>query len=310
MELVKYKPKTIVVIDQAETPLNNLKIEVVNLTKDQDFKAVVCDIRNKIQLNYLFNLYKPNIIYHCAACKHVSLMEENPFEAVSVNIEGTKTLSDLAVKFNVDRFIMVSTDKAVNPISVMGVTKYLAELYLRALQQRNLKTKFMITRFGNVLGSNGSVIPLFRKQIEERIPLTITHAEATRFFISVDEVCKLILESSHIGNGGELFIFDMGKPIKVVDLAKRLIASYGLLKNEIKIDYIGLRAGEKLHEELFCTDSKIINTTNPRVFKIYKKESSFNEVKPIVEEIIETSKNYNLLILIEKIKHLIPHYPV
>lgn len=313
-QLGKYKPKKLVVLDQAETPLHSLTLKTEATYKDLDFHPVLCDIRNKQNLEHLFNLYQPDVIYHCAAYKHVPLMEKNPSEAVSVNIQGTKNLADLAAKHNIERFVMISTDKAVNPSNVMGATKRVAEMYVQSLfnslqNQKEIKTKYITTRFGNVLGSNGSVVPLFKKQIAEGGPVTITHPEIIRYFMTIPEACQLVIEASSMGKGGEIFIFDMGKAVKIIDLANKMIRLAGFIPGEdIKITAIGLRPGEKLFEELLNDKSITLPTYHEKIMIVKENNSQFDKVSHEVNQIIEIAKEKQNNAIVKKIKELVPEY--
>jgi FlaA1/EpsC-like NDP-sugar epimerase len=302
----------LVVLDQAETPLHNLTLKFELEQDGLKFTPIVCDIRNKQKLEYLFKTYRPDIIYHCAAYKHVPMMEKNPSEAVAVNIEGTKILADLAVKYEIERFIMISTDKAVNPSSVMGATKRVTEIYLQSLNNEHCNkkdTKFITTRFGNVSGSNGSVIPLFKNQIEQGGPLTITHPDVTRYFITISEACQLVMEASFMASGGEIFIFDMGKPIKIIDIAIKMIQLAGLVpEKDIKIETIGLRPGEKLHEQLIHVESIKLSTNHKRILRIKEIENQYNYIEKEVNKIIRVAKQHDPTEIIKSIKKLIPEY--
>ena len=252
-QIIPYHPKMLVLIDQAESAIYDLQLEINEMQSGIPCTVVLADICNQSRMESIFKDTKPQVVFHAAAYKHVPVMEENPVEAVNVNIVGTRILADLSVKYGVETFVMISTDKAINPTGVMGASKRIAEIYVQSLNAKE-KTKFITTRFGNVLGSNGSVIPRFRQQIEKGGPVTITHAEITRFFMTIPESCQLVLEAGAIGKGGEVFIFDMGKSVKVFDLAKKMIQLSGLtLDKDIKIVFTGLRPGEKLYEELLHT---------------------------------------------------------
>ncbi len=311
-QLGKYSPKKLVVIDQAETPLHSLTLKVEKEYSSIDFQPVVCDIRNKDNLEYLFQRYNPDIIYHCAAYKHVPMMEKNPAEAVSVNIMGTKILADLAVKYNIERFIMISTDKAVNPSNVMGATKRVAEMYVQSLHHllnKKINTKFITTRFGNVLGSNGSVVPLFKKQIEEGGPVTITHPSIIRYFMTIPEACQLVMEASSMGSGGEIFIFDMGKAVKIIDLARKMIRLAGFIpEKEIKIKSIGLRPGEKLFEELLNDKSITLPTYHEKIMIVKENHSNYNCIEKQVEDIIKAAYEYKSTKIVKKLKTIVPEY--
>ncbi|MCE1157044.1 MAG: polysaccharide biosynthesis protein, partial [Bacteroidales bacterium] len=255
MQLMNFDTKLIVLLDMAESPMHTLKLELQEKFEDKNVTVFLGDVRNKERMDFMMDLYRPDMIYHAAAYKHVPMMEDYPVESVQVNVLGTKILADLAVKYKVERFVMVSTDKAVNPTNVMGASKRIAEIYVQSLYRKlhatmnGSTTKFITTRFGNVLGSNGSVIPYFKKQIEHGGPVTVTHPEIIRYFMTIPEACMLVLEAGSMGHGGEIYIFDMGKPVKIVDLARKMIRLAGYIpEEEIKIVYTGLRPGEKLYE--------------------------------------------------------------
>ncbi|MDP5158441.1 MAG: polysaccharide biosynthesis protein [Flaviramulus sp.] len=311
-QLGKYSPKSLIVIDQAETPLHSLTLKVENKFPELNFIPIICDIRNKERLDYLFKTLKPDIIYHCAAYKHVPMMEKNPSESVSVNILGTKILADLAAKFDVERFIMISTDKAVNPSNVMGATKRVAEMYVQSLHnflKDRSRTKFITTRFGNVLGSNGSVVPLFKKQIQEGGPVTITHPDIIRYFMTIPEACQLVMEASTMGSGGEIFIFDMGKAVKIIDLARKMILLAGFIpEKEIKIKAIGLRPGEKLYEELLNDKSITLPTYHDKIMIVKVNNDQFDYIEKEVDQIIKVSNNNESIKIVKRIKKLVPEY--
>ena len=290
-QIANYPIKQILLLDQAESPLYEIQQELNN-KQNLSFKTIIADISNINRLNKIFNTHKIDLIFHAAAYKHVPLMEENPFEAIHINIKGTKQLMDLAVKNNVEKFVMISTDKAVNPTNVMGATKRIAEIYAKCKQQEN-KTKFIITRFGNVLGSNGSVIPLFTKQINDGGPLTVTHKEITRFFMTIPEACQLVLEAGIMGNGGEIFVFNMGESVKIFDLAVKMIQLSGLkYPEDIDIKIIGLRPGEKLYEELLSNKETTLPTHHPKI--LIAKEELLN-YKFLHQKIINLTDNLTSL---------------
>ncbi|MGJ5643154.1 polysaccharide biosynthesis protein [Formosa sp. S-31] len=306
-KLTRFNYKKIILLDNAESPLYNLQQEFIqkNIKK---FEIILADVRNTIRLNQVFELYRPNIVFHAAAYKHVPLMEQSPFEAVSVNISGTINISNLSIKYGCHKFVMVSTDKAVNPTNVMGATKRIAELYISCLNKKG-NTKFIITRFGNVLGSNGSVIPLFKKQIEKGGPLTVTHKDITRYFMTIPEACSLVLEAAAMGSGGEIFVFDMGKSVKIFDLAVNMITLSGLkYPEDIDIQITGLRPGEKIYEELLANGE---NTRPTYHEKIMIAKARKIDTKTILEKIIELH-NYNpncqALETVSKIKEIVPEY--
>ena len=313
-QIAQFNPKKLFVLDQAETPLHDLTLKIEGDYPELDFYPIICDIRDQESLKYLFENHKPQIVYHSAAYKHVPLMEKNPSEAVSTNIFGTKNLADLSVKHNVERFIMISTDKAVNPSNVMGATKRVAEIYVQSfynyLNNKKLnQTKFITTRFGNVLGSNGSVVPLFKKQISMGGPITITHPEIIRYFMTIPEACQLVIEASSMGKGGEIFIFDMGKAVKIIDLAYKMIRLAGFTPDkDIKIKSIGLRPGEKLYEELLNDKSITLPTYHEKIMIVKASNRPFEDVNSQVDSIIESAEKKEITTIVRKIKALVPEY--
>lgn len=310
-QLMFYTPKELIFIDQAESPLHDLEYELKETKQNTTFKMIMCDVSNKKRIEEIIAKHQPQIIFHAAAYKHVPMMENNASEAFRVNVLGTKNMADLAVKYNVERFVMVSTDKAVNPTNVMGASKRIAEIYTQSLWKSDLNnnTKFITTRFGNVLGSNGSVIPLFKKQIEKGGPITITHQNITRYFMTIPEACQLVLEAGSTGNGGEIYVFDMGQSVKIIDLAKRMITLSGFeIEKDIKIEFTGLRPGEKLYEELLTEKENITGTHNP---KIMIAKVCPNDYTAVEEEISKMLNEYNLsdeMRLIQAFKNLVPEY--
>jgi FlaA1/EpsC-like NDP-sugar epimerase len=306
-QIIGFKPKKIVLLDQAESAIYDL----VNELKEYDqttFEEVIADIRNQERMENVFNHFKPQIVYHAAAYKHVPLMEMNPSEAISTNVGGTKIVADLAVKYNADRFVLVSTDKAVNPTSVMGASKRAAEIYTQAVG-KNSKTKFITTRFGNVLGSNGSVIPLFKNQIEKGGPLTITHPEITRYFMTIPEACQLVLEAGCMGNGGEIFIFDMGESVKIVDLASKMIRLSGLtIGKDIEIVFTGLRPGEKLYEELLNNSENTIPTHNKQIMIAKVEPYELKQIEPEISKLIELFYTQDNVKIVRQLKTIVPEY--
>jgi len=306
-QISQFQPKKIIVIDSAETPLYHLELEFGN-TKATNIEFIIGDVRNKGRMRKAFEEYTPHIIYHAAAYKHVPLMENNPSEAVMANIHGTKTLADLANEFKAEKFIMISTDKAVNPTNVMGASKRIAEIYVQALDKES-STKYITTRFGNVLGSNGSVIPLFTKQIQEGGPLTLTHSEITRFFMTIPEACQLVLEAGNRGNGGEIFVFNMGKSVKILDLAKKMIKLSGLeVGKDIQIIYTGLRPGEKLYEELLATDENTLPTTHSKIMIAKVRPSDYKKVNKQIENLIDLFDCQDNLKIVKEMKHIVPEF--
>jgi FlaA1/EpsC-like NDP-sugar epimerase len=273
---------------------------------DFNFSIVVGDICNYKRMERLYDYFKPEFVFHAAAYKHVPLMEDNPSEAIYTNILGTKNLVDLSVLYNTKKFVMISTDKAVNPTNVMGASKRIAEIYAQANKDSN--TKFITTRFGNVLGSNGSVIPLFKKQIEQGGPITITDKRVTRFFMTIPEACQLVLEACTMGCGGEIFVFDMGESVKIIDLAKKMIKLSGLIEGkDIEIKVTGLRPGEKLYEELLAKDENTIPTHHPKIL-IAKVRSTNNEIKKKIEELIALYDMQNNQNIVKLMKEIVPEY--
>uniref|UniRef100_UPI003AA99B69 polysaccharide biosynthesis protein n=1 Tax=Xanthomarina gelatinilytica TaxID=1137281 RepID=UPI003AA99B69 len=293
-QLCQYKHKLLVLVDQAESDLYELQQELVQ-NGIQNFKVIVADVRDDKRMELLFQELSPQKVFHAAAYKHVPLMEESPCEAVKVNVIGTKTIADLSLKYNVERFVMVSTDKAVNPTNVMGATKRAAEMYISCLSKKSNTTKFTITRFGNVLGSNGSVIPLFKKQIENGGPLTVTHKDITRYFMTIPEACKLVLEAGTMGIGGEIYIFDMGKSVKIFDVAKKMIFLSGLkYPEDIDIKITGLRPGEKLYEELLATGENTIATYHEKIMIAKTQELDIEKTIQLIDKLcVENQKTEN-----------------
>jgi FlaA1/EpsC-like NDP-sugar epimerase len=314
-QVLSFRPERVIMLDQAETPLHNLSLEVPSIAKNAEISSVLCDIRNAEALEAVFKEYRPEVVYHAAAYKHVPLMEENPSQAVYTNIMGTKNLADLSIKYEVARFVMVSTDKAVNPSNVMGASKRIAEKYVQSLQatMRDLdgapNTKFITTRFGNVLGSNGSIVPLFTKQIEEGGPITITHPEIIRYFMTIPEACQLVLEAGTMGNGGEIFIFDMGEPVKIIDLAKKMIRLAGYTPDkEIEIKIIGLRPGEKLYEELLNDTSKTLPTHNDQIMIAQDTIDNYTTLNNAVKDLTENAKFLDSGEIVFKMKKIVPEF--
>jgi len=301
-----YDYKQLILLDQAESDLYDVQQSFIR-KRFKNFSVEVADIRNELRMQDIFNKYGVELIFHAAAYKHVPLMEENPYEAVKVNVYGTRTVMDLALQYNVEKFVMVSTDKAVNPTNVMGATKRIAEIYANCLNTQGT-TKFVTTRFGNVLGSNGSVIPLFRKQISEGGPIQVTHKEITRYFMTIAEACSLVLEAGIMGQGGEIYVFDMGESVKIYDLAKKMIHLSGLrYPEDINIKIIGLRPGEKLYEELLSTEENTMPTYND---KILIAKVSHLDCETAKKKIIELSllKNMDKIEIVSAIKEIVPEY--
>ncbi len=305
-QICTYNYKSLIVIDQAESALYDLQQELKQ-NGFHNFIPIVSDIRDKNRMNNIFNEYKPNMVFHAAAYKHVPLMEYNSYEAIKINVEGTKIICDLSVATGVDKFVFVSTDKAVNPTNVMGATKRIAELYISCMQQQN-KTKFITTRFGNVLGSNGSVIPLFKKQIEKGGPLTVTHKDVTRFFMTIPEASQLVLEAGSMGTGGEIFIFDMGESVKIFDLAKNMIKLSGLkYPEDIDIKVTGLRPGEKLYEELLANGENTLPTYHKKIMISKVRDVEYTKVKSDIDQLCVSNMFFDMdtVLLMKKI---VPEY--
>ena len=303
-QLCQYSAKKLILLDNAESPLFDLQFELRNAFSDKDIAFVIADIRDKLRIGEVFDKYTPEIVYHAAAYKHVPFMEENPYEAVSVNIFGTKNIADAAISHGVKKFVMVSTDKAVNPTNVMGATKRVAEIYTQS--HTTPATHFITTRFGNVLGSSGSVIPLFKKQLEQGGPLTITHKEITRFFMTIPEACNLVLEASSMGTGGDIFVFDMGKPVKIYDLAKNMIRLSHL--DNIEIKEIGLRPGEKLYEELLATKENTLPTHHPKILRAKVRTYNTDEVEQSLQRLLQAEQTSDTFGIVAEIKSLVPEY--
>lgn len=310
-QVLNYDPARLILVDQAESALYDLQFEINNTSK---FSTVakrviysIASVKDRMRMEYLIRTYRPQLIYHAAAYKHVPLMEQHPYEAIRVNVFGTKILADLSVKYKVGKFVMVSTDKAVNPTNVMGASKRIAEIYTQC--NSNGATQFITTRFGNVLGSNGSVIPIFKKQIEKNGPLTITHKDITRYFMTIPEACNLVLEAGAMGSGGEIFVFDMGKPVKVYDLARKMIQLSGLIPEiDIQIVEVGLRPGEKLFEELLADEENTIHTHHPKIMRARVREHSKDEVNRFLKELSELLLDADDYLLVKKMKEIVPEF--
>ena len=309
-QLMVYPHKKLVMVDQAESALFDLQQTTHSIAKES-CEFVIGDVRNPARMEVMIGHYQPDIIFHAAAYKHVPLMEDNPYEAVMANVKGTKTVADLAVKYGVEKFVMVSTDKAVNPTNVMGATKRVAELYVTQLNALS-QTKFVVTRFGNVLGSNGSVIPTFKRQIEEGGPLTVTHPDINRYFMTIPEACQLVLEAGAMGKGGEVFVFDMGESVRIFDLAKRVIQLSGLkYPDDIEIKITGLRPGEKIYEELLADSETVIKTHHPKIM-IANVSHAADGFEEIINELVFMEVSNDPMqtnqILISKLKKIVPEY--
>ena len=313
-QVANANPNEIILIDQAESPLYELELESRTITTSAKLCWYLANVKNKLRMRQIFEKHKPNIVYHAAAYKHVPMMESNPSEAIKCNVLGTKLLADLSVEFGVSKFVMISTDKAVNPTNVMGCSKRIAEIYVQSYndhleQQGKSHTSFVTTRFGNVLGSNGSVIPLFKKQIKEGGPITITHPEITRFFMTIPEACQLVLEAGTMGKGGEIFIFDMGKSVKILDLAEKMIRLSGLEpRRDIDIVFTGLREGEKLYEELLNNKENTILTHHQKIMIAKVQQYSYEKVNRYVELFEDFVYDKDELESVALMKELVPEY--
>jgi len=309
-KVASYKPSKVVVVDQAETPLHEIQLEMNEKFPDIDFEFILADITNRKRLESIFTKFNFDLVYHAAAYKHVPMIENNPHEAVWVNILGTKNLAKLSVQNKVKTFVMVSTDKAVNPTNVMGASKRSAELLVQSLQfLPENKTKFITTRFGNVLGSNGSVIPLFKKQIEAGGPITITHPDIVRYFMTISEACELVLQASTMGKGGEIFVFDMGEPVKIKDLAIKMIKLSGKEpEKDILLKYTGLRPGEKLYEELLSDDAKNLPTPHHKIMVSMDPYKEYNEIKDLIEQLEAAALSHDNNQIVRIIKNMVPEF--
>ncbi len=307
-QLLRFRPEKIIIFDQAESPLYDLELELSENYNFKKFEIVIGDISNPVRLRRVFEVFKPQVIFHAAAYKHVPMMENNPSEAIQTNVFGTKLLADYAIEYNITKFVMISTDKAVKPTNVMGASKRIAEMYVQSLNGNN-KTQFITTRFGNVLGSNGSVINRFRDQIKKGGPITVTHPQITRYFMTIPEACQLVLEAGSMGKGGEIFIFDMGKSVKIVQLAKKMIQLSGLrLGKDIEIKFTGLRPGEKLYEELLNDKENTIPTYHPQIMIGKVKRYQKSDIENDLEELIKLGLEQNNFAIVEKMKSIVPDF--
>ncbi len=307
-QLTRFSPKQLVLFDMAESPLYDLETELEEKLLFRNYTIVIGNITDEILVKKTFEQFRPEYVYHAAAYKHVPMMERNPAAAIVNNVAGTRLLADISMKYDVKKFVMVSTDKAVNPTNVMGASKRIAEIYIQAMNQFK-KTMFITTRFGNVLGSNGSVIPRFKKQIEAGGPVTVTHPEITRFFMTIPEACQLVLEAGSMGEGGEIFIFDMGEPIKIVNLAKQMIQLSGLkLGEDIQIRFTGLRPGEKLYEELLANKENTVTTYHPRIMIAKVREYDYNHIKELTDNIINQVEEKQEESIVKEMKNIVPEF--
>lgn len=306
------KPAELMLIDQAETPQHDIRLLMLHDFAGIKVSTIVTSITNKIRMEKIFSVFRPDYVFHAAAYKHVPMMEDNPSESILNNVNGTKIIADLSVKFGVKKFVMVSTDKAVNPTNVMGCSKRICEIYVQSLDKAEKEnkvkgtTQFVTTRFGNVLGSNGSVIPLFEKQIRAGGPVTVTDPNIIRFFMLIPEACKLVLEAGTKGNGGEIFVFDMGKPVRIADLAKRMIRLSGA--TNVEIEYTGLRAGEKLYEEVLNDKEGTLPSFNDKIRIAKVREYDYADVKQKIEELIQTARTADDMTIVRKMKAIVPEF--
>lgn len=316
-QVAEFKPEKMILIDQAETPQHDVMLMMKRDFPEVDCEVIVCSIDRQSRMESVFSEYRPDYVFHAAAYKHVPMMESNPSEAVLNNVRGTKIIADLSVKYGVKKFVMVSTDKAVNPTNVMGCSKRICEIYVQSLDRKLKKeamlgdtkqeyTQFVTTRFGNVLGSNGSVIPLFREQIKRGGPVTVTDERIVRYFMLIPEACKLVLEAGTMGTGGEIFVFDMGKPVKISDLAKRMIALSGA--SNVEIEYTGLREGEKLYEEVLNDKEGTKPTFHEKIRIAEVRNYDFDQVSKDVDELIGVAKTYDKMATVRKMKEIVPEY--
>ena len=313
-QVQRYEPQVTILLEMAESPLHDLTLDLQKTFPDSRFIPIIADVRNRARIEQIFNEMRPDVVYHAAAYKHVPLMESFPNEAVLTNVLGTKNMADMAVKYGVQRFVMISTDKAVNPTNIMGASKRIAEIYVQSLfkslhaKEENC-TKFITTRFGNVLGSNGSVIPYFRKQIAAGGPVTVTHPDIIRYFMTIPEACCLVMEASTLGDGGEIFVFDMGKPVKIIDLARNMIRLAGYTPGkDIPIVFTGLRPGEKLYEELLNQKELTLPTSNNKIMIARVREFDYEQVQKQVNELIETSQLDKPFTTVTLMKKLVPEF--
>ena len=310
-QVASFNPYKLILVDQAETPLHDIRLELQDRWRDIDAETIIADISNATRMEDIFREFKPQYIFHAAAYKHVPMMEDTVSESIQVNVFGTRTVADLAVKYGAEKFVMISTDKAVNPTNVMGCSKRICEIYVQSLAKKLQKegghaTQFITTRFGNVLGSNGSVIPRFRDQIQRGGPVTVTHPEIIRYFMTIPEACRLVLEAGSMGNGGEIYIFDMGKPVKIVDLAKRMISLSG--RTDVKIEFTGLRHGEKLYEELLNVKELTKPTYHEKIMIATVREYDYDEVKERIQKLIDVSYTYDQMKIVAAMKDIVPEF--
>jgi len=312
-QTLSYSPEMVILCDQAETPLHDLKLDLEDNMQADSIKVFIANIQNSERIRTLFELYRPEIVFHAAAYKHVPMMEENPSEALLTNVWGTKNLADICIEFAVEKFVMISTDKAVKPTNVMGASKRLAEIYIQSLNSisnySSNKTRFITTRFGNVLGSSGSVIPRFKNQINQRVPITVTHPDITRYFMTIPEAVELVLEAGAMGKGGEICLFDMGEPIKIIDLAINMIKLAGLRPFvDLDIVYTGLRPGEKIYEELLLLEEKLIETHHPKIKISQNIAYNYFQINQALKDLIALNKSGNDYDVVKKMKEILPDF--
>lgn len=305
-QLMLYKPTKVIMLDQAESPMYDLQFELRNTYKDNldRMEFVIANVKDRPRMEEVFEMYRPQLVYHAAAYKHVPFMEENPYEAVYVNVFGTRNIADLAIKYGAQKFVMISTDKAVNPTNVMGATKRMAEIYIQSRSTE--QTHFVTTRFGNVLGSNGSVIPLFKKQLAAGGPLTVTHKDIIRYFMTIPEACNLVLEAGAMGEGGDIFVFDMGKPVKIYDMARKMIQLSGM--HDIQIKEIGLRPGEKLYEELLATKENTIPTYHPKIMRAQVRRYPLDAIDTEYNQLWDILETMDDMKIVGKMKSIVPEF--
>lgn len=310
-QVASFNPYKLILVDQAETPLHDIRLELQDRWRDISAETIIADISNASRMEYIFRKFRPQYIFHAAAYKHVPMMEDNVSESIQVNVYGTRTIADLAVKYGAEKFVMISTDKAVNPTNVMGCSKRICEIYVQSLAKKLQKeggkcTQFITTRFGNVLGSNGSVIPRFRDQIQRGGPVTVTHPDIIRYFMTIPEACRLVLEAGSMGNGGEIYIFDMGKPVRIVDLARRMISLSG--RTDVKIEFTGLRHGEKLYEELLNIKEQTKPTYHEKIMIATVREYDYDEIKDRIQRLIDISYTYDQMKIVALMKDIVPEF--
>ncbi|MDE5758013.1 MAG: polysaccharide biosynthesis protein, partial [Allobaculum sp.] len=311
-QIAAFNPGELILIDQAETPLHDMRLEMARNFPGVNIHTIVADICDEVTMERIFNRFKPEYVFHAAAYKHVPMMEDNPMESIHNNVNGTRIIADLALKYNAGKFVMVSTDKAVNPTNVMGCSKRICEIYVQSLDKAVVsgkvvgKTRFVTTRFGNVLGSNGSVIPIFKDQIRRGGPVTVTHPDIIRFFMLIPEACRLVLEAGCMGNGGEIFVFDMGNPVRIADLAKRMIQLSGA--TDIEITYTGLRDGEKLYEEVLNDKETTLPTFHPKIKIAKVRDYDYTTISRIIEDLIIISRQGDDMLTVERMKRIVPEF--